>query len=470
MNILVRSRRRQFHGVRGCFSYLLAGLLACAVLAARADAGEPSKLQQMTARATAGDPSAQYALGLAYADGTEAPPDTTEAVRWLRAACESALPPAWRRGAFFLDLGYADPYAIQPVDQHGPAGGMNDPVPVNYNMAVQLSQGPGSGGHDFRQAAVYFRKAADDGYAPAQYNLALLCASGQGVDTNRAEALHLFLLAASRGAPRAMHAAGAALFLGRGVEADQSTAIAWFSKAAEAGDARALCCRGVLLLAGASSPDSAAAGLADVTTAAQAGNPVARYDLGVAHAEGRGTAQDFREALRWLRSAGAGLLADRDGPRGPVQFNATDSGAFAIYLLKDQSLGLSDARARALPDLILADEPFMTAADIVSYAWSDHTFEVTPAMQARMEALGRMPYMSSGLPFVVAVGPSRRYLGAFWWAYSSLMPTVPCIYVMPATAPLTLQRALGAVPGDSFDEREDALVRESLRAAGVLRN
>jgi uncharacterized protein len=292
--------------------WAMLGYCLCAGLLAHADVGEPSKQERLSARASAGDPGAQYTLGLMYADGTEVQQDAAEAVKWLRAACESALPAAWRRGAFFLDLGYADPYAIQPVDQHGPGGGMNDPVPVNYNQAVQLSQGPGCSSHDYRQAAVYFRKAADAGYAPAQYDLALLYASGKGVDMDQTAALRLFRLAAAGGSPRAMHALGAALLLGRGVEADQAEAITWFSKAAEAGDAGALCCRGVLMLEGASSPDGAAAGLADVKAAAQAGNSAARYDLGVAYAEGRGTAQALPEAIRWLRDAGAGLLADRE--------------------------------------------------------------------------------------------------------------------------------------------------------------
>jgi TPR repeat protein len=290
---------------------LWAGLLACSALQVRANASEPSMLQQLSAQADAGDRDAQYALGLAYADGAEVQRDPAAAVKWLRAACGWSLPSAWRRGAFFLDLGYEDPYAIQPVDQHGPGGGMNDPVPVNYNQAVQLSQGPGCSSHDYRQAALYFRKAADAGYAPAQYNLALLYASGRGVDMDRAEALRLFHLAASGGSARALHALGAMRLVGRGVD-DRSAAIACFSKGAETGDAGALCCRGVLMLESASSPDSAAAGLADVKAAAQAGNPIAQYDLGIAYAEGRGPAMDLPEAIRWLRDAGAGFRADRE--------------------------------------------------------------------------------------------------------------------------------------------------------------
>jgi TPR repeat protein len=41
------------------------------------------------------------------------------------------------------------------------------------------------------EAAKWFRKAADQGYAPAQYNLGLLYLSGQGVAQSNLEALQM---------------------------------------------------------------------------------------------------------------------------------------------------------------------------------------------------------------------------------------------------------------------------------------
>ena len=52
---------------------------------------------------------------------------------------------------------------------------------------------------DYAQAAEWYRKAADQGFAGAQVNLGLLYANGQGVARDYAEALKWFRSAADRG-------------------------------------------------------------------------------------------------------------------------------------------------------------------------------------------------------------------------------------------------------------------------------
>jgi hypothetical protein len=61
-----------------CVYCLCAGLLACA------DAGESSKLEHLSVQASAGDPRAQYTLGLAYAEGSEVERNTAAAVNLVR--------------------------------------------------------------------------------------------------------------------------------------------------------------------------------------------------------------------------------------------------------------------------------------------------------------------------------------------------------------------------------------------------
>jgi TPR repeat protein len=295
--------------VKRWFTWSLLALCCAAGLSTYAGAGGPPELERLSALAAGGDPAAQYALGNAYAEGSDVPRDDAAAVKWLRAATASALPAEWRRGVLFLDLAYTDPYSIQPVDQHGPGGGMNDPVPVHYNMAVQLSQGLGCDSYDFEQAATHYREAAAAGYAPAQYNLALLYASGRGVAADQAGALRLFRQAASGGAASAMHAVAVAMLLGRGCAADSIESMEWLTRAAMAGHSAALCCRGVLRMSDTSLLQESKTGLADLEAAALAGNRVAQYDLGVAYADGHGTTRDLQQAIRWLRDAGTALPA-----------------------------------------------------------------------------------------------------------------------------------------------------------------
>ncbi|MGA2125221.1 MAG: hypothetical protein ABSG76_03620 [Xanthobacteraceae bacterium] len=53
----------------------------------------------------------------------------------------------------------------------------------------------------------------------------------------------------------------------------------------------------------------AAIGPADLRAAAAAGNAAAAYEIGIRYAEGRGVAQNFEEAIRWLDAAAQGGLA-----------------------------------------------------------------------------------------------------------------------------------------------------------------
>ena len=142
---------------------------------------------------------------------------------------------------------------------------------------------------------------------------------------------------------------------------------------------------------------------------------------------------------------------------------------FAIYRLADSTLSVADAAKWDLGDLTLEADPFMATTDIIAYSWSDHVFDVTPAMLARLEDIGARPYMSRGMPFVVMVGEERRYLGAFWYGYSSLAPTVPHITVAPLFRPLRLRQSWPIVD-DAVDLRQDERVHGALKRAGLLKD
>ena len=128
---------------------------------------------------------------------------------------------------------------------------------------------------NYKAAASYFRNAADNGYAEAQLNLALMYQLGEGVEQNFKEAVKLLELAAEQKLPDALlnlalmydHARGvdkddvkatdlyeeAALleqpeaqfnlayryYYGIGVEVDLKKSEYWFSKSAENGNSDA---------------------------------------------------------------------------------------------------------------------------------------------------------------------------------------------------------------------------------------
>jgi localization factor PodJL len=63
----------------------------------------------------------------------------------------------------------------------------------------------GGKGADYKNAAQWFRKAADRGVADSQFNLGILYARGIGVEQNLAESFKWFSLAAAQGDADSAH-------------------------------------------------------------------------------------------------------------------------------------------------------------------------------------------------------------------------------------------------------------------------
>ncbi len=137
--------------------------------------------------------------------------------------------------------------------------------------------------------------------------------------------------------------------------------------------------------------------------------------------------------------------------------------SWGIYRLRDGSITAYDALPEPLDTLVLADEPFMTVTDISAYHWSSHTFVPSPRIENQLTALRDSHGSLSGIPFVVTVGNDRIYVGAFWYAYSSLAPAFPHIDLI--SNPHQIQASW--MPGDT-DVRYDVRIHDALKLAGVL--
>jgi TPR repeat protein len=102
--------------------------------------------------AQAGDPAAQYRLGVMYEEGKGVAQNDAEAALWFERAAEQGEPMA------------------------------------QYNLGASYAEGTGVK-KDLATAAKWFRRAADQGVALAQLNLGLLYANGAGVPQDNVEAL-----------------------------------------------------------------------------------------------------------------------------------------------------------------------------------------------------------------------------------------------------------------------------------------
>lgn len=156
---------------------------------------------------------------------------------------------------------------------------------------------------DKLQAAVWFRKAAEQGHAEAQYRLAEMYAGGEGVGFSLKQALKWFRRAAEQGNAAAQYKMGILCMEGETRPPDMAQAMEWFRKAAEQGSAEAQYNLGVMYAGGEGVPPDMAQALKWFRKAAEQGNAAAQNYLGIMYCNGYGVAKDRHEAARWFRKA-----------------------------------------------------------------------------------------------------------------------------------------------------------------------
>lgn len=157
---------------------------------------EPLNIPAVTQKAAAGDPLAQYMLGIHYAFGIQNDEQLTQSVYWFRKSAEQ---------------GYSE---------------------AEYRLGQAYGSGRGVN-NDNKLAIYWFRKAAEDGAVNAQFWLGVMYENGVGVKQDHEEALRWFLSAGKKGNPDAQVSLGRAYEDGEGVPQDYAQAAEWYKKAAE---------------------------------------------------------------------------------------------------------------------------------------------------------------------------------------------------------------------------------------------
>jgi len=145
----------------------------------------------------------------------------------------------------------------------------------NQVALIYCTGGPGVT-QDLAQAAIWFRKAADQDDATAQENLAIMYDNGQGVAQDYAAAVYWFRRAAGHGDLTAELNLGLMYNAGQGVTKDSVAAVGWWSKAADRGYADA------------------------------------QNNLGAAYLFGEGVPRDDVEAYKWFSLAATSYSAPDD--------------------------------------------------------------------------------------------------------------------------------------------------------------
>jgi uncharacterized protein len=183
--------------------------------------------------------------------------------------------------AIFVAVAYATPAGArvqQDVERAFAAvraSATRGDVVAQFSLGAMLYYG----GDDTAQAIEWFRKAAGQKYAPAEFQMGQLYDFGFGVTQNDAEALVWYRKAAEHGSGAGQRAVGDFYRKGRGVPVDAAEAARWYRRGADGDDVRA------------------------------------QHQLGEMYFTGTGVTRDYASAYLWfsLAASQAPLLDNRKG-------------------------------------------------------------------------------------------------------------------------------------------------------------
>lgn len=153
-------------------------------------------------------------------------------------------------------------------------------------------------------------KAAERGDANAQYRLGSCYSNGDGVETNKVEAVRWYRMAAEQGIAGAQGSLGMCYANGDGVETNKAEAVKWFRKAAEQGEAHA------------------------------------QFMLGMCYFNGVGITQDKTETVKWLQKAAK--HGHEEAKKALTQINNPEKPACPSDLLEPQS----DRQDKTFPKVV----------------------------------------------------------------------------------------------------------------------
>lgn len=230
-------------------------------------------LRHAMPRAEAGDAAAQTLVAEILSRGLGVPRDLEAAARWYEAAAIQGVPEAQFQTALMLLEGEVlEPDRARAKELMKAAADAGNRL-AQFNYAQLLLEEETDEAE--AQATEYFRKAAENGLADAQYALAKIYESGVG-----------------------------------DVPADPQKALEWMARAAQQGFDTAQVELGTWFVEGTYGPRRLEAGFGWIRTAAERGNVAARNRLAKLYVYGLGVEGDSVEAAAWYMLAREAGLTD----------------------------------------------------------------------------------------------------------------------------------------------------------------
>jgi TPR repeat protein len=174
----------------------------------------------------------------------------------------------------------------------------------NYRLGVQFAAA-----QDFSAATGFYRKAAEAGYAPAEYQLGCAYEAGLGIERDLKQAAAWYRKAADQGNPEAQNDLGAMYAKGQGVPRNDRQAVRWYRLAAAQKNPEATSNLGMMYLKGRGVKHDLTRAFELFRRAAEQGFAAAQNNLALMYANGQGVTRDFVSAWAWLDLAAEKLSA-----------------------------------------------------------------------------------------------------------------------------------------------------------------
>lgn len=254
--------------------------------------------------AAAGDPNAQFALGLLAYRGDSEPKDVKRAL----AQFELASAQGHARAHYMLGGMYefGEGVAITPERSFKHYLASAESGDVEAQVATGYSYRTGHGVAIDREKSVFwFSRAVQRGSAAGLDEMGRSYQFGWGVPVELDTSLRLYRAAAQTGYAPAQAHVGWMYYEGNGIPVDAREAVTWFRKAAAQNSRDGQYGLGWALMEGKGVTRNYADGRAALRKAADQGLDQAMVSYGFAFAEGQGVAIDHQQAHAWYLKAAA---------------------------------------------------------------------------------------------------------------------------------------------------------------------
>jgi len=211
-------------------------ILPVQVFAALVEVDMPKYVEELKAKAAAGDAQAQYRISFAYAVGSGVPQDYAESFKWYMKSAEQGLAKAQYQIGYCYYYGRGVPRDYTKAMKWLMKAAEHRNAEAQLMISVLYAKGDGVT-RDYAEASKWLMKSALQGYAQAQYEVGLEYEKGSGVPQDFAEAFKWYKKAAFQGHMDAQVQVGICYFAGEVIPKNSIEGYAWFNLAAFSGHA-----------------------------------------------------------------------------------------------------------------------------------------------------------------------------------------------------------------------------------------